>query len=460
MSRWLTEGRALGASLRRFTCIVVAGPDRTATAEVALGIAESQSAERRVVLADLLDDAARFASLRVDDDHHGIVDTLHYGVSLNRIARPVSANERLLFAPTGSEITDYGELLAHPRWSGLVESFANSKDLLVVAAPADANGLDDLVRRADGLVIVDGQIPARVDPERVVAHVRGAPAPPLPTVKRTSSAVVPAGAAAVLASPGAIRRPPPPTPAPVRPSVKVQIPLPAPVVVGKSAGKPIPGLNRGMVVGSLVTLAVALFVYWLAERPAAEPQTPVQVAGVEQARTRGKNGVDPNLADPNDSGAAAWAVQVMTSNTQTAAILKLQELGSRLPGVTYAPVTTPQGTQWFRVLAGASRTVAGAESLLASIRSGGLLDSTEGVVVHVPYSVKLDSVPASATVNEYLAQLKVGRSLPVYPLMQDNGLVWVMVGAFDTPSQANAYAETLREVGLTPQVVRRHGRTL
>ena len=41
MSRWLAEGRTLGASLRRFNCIVVAGPDPDATAAWILVAAES-----------------------------------------------------------------------------------------------------------------------------------------------------------------------------------------------------------------------------------------------------------------------------------------------------------------------------------------------------------------------------------------------------------------------------------
>src|SRR4051812_20816512 len=90
MSRWLAEGRTLGASLRRFTCIVVAGPDSEATAEVALGVAEAQAPDRRVVLGDLLDDAPRYAAFRTaDDDHHGLVDALHYGTSLARITRSI-----------------------------------------------------------------------------------------------------------------------------------------------------------------------------------------------------------------------------------------------------------------------------------------------------------------------------------------------------------------------------------
>src|SRR3954465_1866739 len=90
MSHWLTEGRTLGESLRRFTCIVVAGRDPDATADVALGIAEAQAVHRRVVLGDLLGDARRFAPLRTGDDPHGLVDAFHYGVSLSRIARPVA----------------------------------------------------------------------------------------------------------------------------------------------------------------------------------------------------------------------------------------------------------------------------------------------------------------------------------------------------------------------------------
>ena len=39
------------------------------------------------------------------------------------------------------------------------------------------------------------------------------------------------------------------------------------------------------------------------------------------------------------------------------------------------------------------------------------------------------------TVDDMLAQLRVGRNLPVYALVQRNGAVWVMVGAFETRSE-------------------------
>jgi septal ring-binding cell division protein DamX len=166
---------------------------------------------------------------------------------------------------------------------------------------------------------------------------------------------------------------------------------------------------------------------------------------------------NPTVADPADSGAAAFAVQVMAANTRAGAILKLQQHGLLLPAATYAPVEI-QGTTWYKVVAGAFPTRSGADSLLAALRDQKLLDSTEGVVVHVPFSLRIDSVRNSTTVDDMLAQLRVGRNLPVYALVQRNGAVWVMVGAFETRSEADAYAETLRSINLVPQVVYRKGR--
>jgi hypothetical protein len=117
MSRWLAEGRVLGKSLRRYHGIVVAGSDPDATAEVALGIAEVQANERKVILGDLMSNAARFGALVADEDPHGIVEAFDFGISVGRVARPVAGNSNLHFIPTGNTAPDYGELLAHPRWS-------------------------------------------------------------------------------------------------------------------------------------------------------------------------------------------------------------------------------------------------------------------------------------------------------------------------------------------------------
>ncbi len=477
MSRWLAEGRTLGASLRRFNCIVVAGPDPDATAEVALGIAEAQAEHRHVVLGDLLDDAQRFRAFRVDDDHHGLVDVLHYGTSLGLVTRPVPATAGLVFARTGSHIADYAELLEHPRWSRLIGPFVGSSDLLVIALPLAAPGLDAMVVHTDGVVLVDGIAPAMLDPARVIARVQAAAKP----------TIAPAGAAAIAAGPGVPRAKPPVVVRPAgptsergsgstavaaRPSSKAALrPVPAPagratraVTPAAAAGKPIPGLGPRVVLGALITLAAALFVYWLAERqtadtePAPKPMAataPALIApGQPTARTKP---VDPNVLDPADSGGAVYAVQLSSANTQSGAILTLQRNRGSLPAATFAQVTIG-GTIWYKVLTGAYTTRGGADSLLESLRQAKVVDSTLGIVVRVPYAIRIDSIKASASVGDALASLSIGRRVPAYALEQKSGWVWVLVGAFETASQADAYAETLRAVDMTPQIVLRKGR--
>jgi septal ring-binding cell division protein DamX len=467
MSRWLAEGRTLGASLRRFNCIVVAGSDPDATAEVALGIAEAQAEHRHVVLGDLLDDAARFGAFRIDDDHHGLVDVLHYGISLGLVTRPVAATAGLVFARTGSHIADYAELLEHPRWTRLIGPFVGSSDLLVIALPLAAAGLDTIVAHTDGVVLVDGIAPAKLDPARVIARVQP---PPKPTI-------APAGAAAVAAGPGVPRTRPlapavrPAAQSATRPSAQAAT-RPAPtaavrpsrsVTPAAAAGKPIPGLGRRVVVGALVSLAGALFVYWLAERQTTDSEAPAKsvaatVPVLSQPRPSNPRSrpVDPNVMDPADSGGSVYAVQLSSANTQSGAILTLQRNRGALPAATYAQVTIG-GTTWYKVLTGAFATRGGADSLLQSLRESKVVDSTLGIVVRVPYALRIDSLRSSATVGDALASLVMGR-LPAYALEQKSGWVWIMVGAFETVSQADAYAETLRAVDLTPQLVLRKGR--
>lgn len=455
MNHWLAEGRTLGASLRRFTCIVVAGADPEATADVALGIAETQAKERRVVLGDLLGDAIRFAPLRVDDDPHGLADAFHYGISLARVARPIAATPGLLFAPTGSDVVDYAELLGHGRWPRMIASFTELDELFVIALPLGALGLEKLVAHSDGVVLVDGQAPARLDPERVIARIQPPrPAQPPPPQRVSVSSGSPqkrAGSSQSARTSSTAFPPPRPT------SSSARMPSRGP----PAASRHVPGLSRRVIVGSLLTLVGALFIYWLADRFAdRQPAKADVLAGLLKrgpAAAR-RNPSDPNLADPADSGAAAYAVQLMAANTQAGAILKLREQGSSLPAATYAPVAI-QGKTWFKVLAGAYTTRGGADSLLTSLRAARLLDSTDGVVVRVPYALRIDIMKDSATVGDYLASIRVGRNIPAYTLYQRNGSVWIMVGAFETASQADMYAQTLRATGQPLQLVLRQGRT-
>ena len=507
MSRWLTEGRTLGESLRRFTCIVVGGSDPDATADVALGIAEAQSRHREVVLGDLFGDADRFAPLRADDDPHGLVDAFDYGISLARVVRPVTGNERLQFAPTGSDVPDYAELLRHPRWQRLIGTFAETERLLVIALPIDAAGLEDLVDQTDGLVIVDSLAPARIEQTRVIATVTAPPAlPPSPVVpppivaQAETSARTPGAITArstIMAPPRAsgstAPRPRAPTPAPPSPR-QSSTSTPAPrssstygargtsgtvtppsrpsgrITTGGPAYRPtgiFTAFAKPAGFGAGLSILGALLIFWLANRPFSRREKSDAPAGetlptslkvaLPPARVTPRS-ADPNMVDPADSGAAVYAVQIMAANTQAGAILKLQADGISLPASTYAPVEIA-GTTWYKVLAGAYITRGGADSLLTSLRAGGLLDSlSPGIVVRVPYAVRVDSVRNAPTVADLLASLRSGRKLPVYALAQQSGWVWILAGAFETRSQAEAYVEKVRADGHTAELVLRQGR--
>jgi hypothetical protein len=452
MSRWLAEGRTLGRSLRRFHAIVVAGGESDATAEVALGIAESQSAERKVILGDL-SNSPRFSALLADEDPHGLVDAFDYGISLGRVARVIHGNPNLQFAPTGSIAPDYAELLAHPRWSRLFTAFTDSDQLLVLAVPVAAQGLDDLVHQLDGLVLVDSLAPARVDAAKIIADIVLPPLP-LPRLSQvTPSAPQPA-----------TPRPKPIPKQPARPKQPTNAPTHQPTSPpARRQTTALQAFAKPAGYGAGLSVLAAFIIFWLwnqpfgdnEPRPAASGPLPGVIGSTKTPAA--PKPPDPNQADPADSGAAVYAVRMMSANTAAGAILKLQEYGSSMPAVTYAPVEK-SGQPWFEVLSGAFTTRGGADSLLTSLRTEGRLDSiTPGVVVRVPYAVLIDSVRQSTTISELLASLRM-RQLPVYALAQRNGWVWVVAGAFETRAQAVSYSEKIRASGQPADVVLRQGR--
>lgn len=459
MSRWLAEGKVLGRSLRRFHAIVVAGSDLEATAEVALGIAESQSNERKVILGDLMGNSARFGPLVADEDPHGLVDAFDYGISLGRVSRPVTGNSHLHFIPTGNTAPDYAELLAHPRWSRLLIAFTEEDHLLVLAAPLGAQSVDDLANQLDGIVLVDGLAPGRVDASKVIANIVLAPQP-LPRLSQVMSA-------AQVDAPPPRPKPQPQASAkrPVNPTIRPSVAAPTPPVrrqttVMQAFAKPA-GYGAGL------SILAAFIVFWLMNQPFGDRESrsavpgPLERVSPAQPQTTAPSTQDPNQINPADSGAAVYAVRMMSANTQAGAILEVGKLrgdGSSTPAATFAPVEKA-GRVWYEVLTGAFTTRGGADSLLTSLRAAGRLDSiSPGVVVRVPYAVLIDSIRQSATIPDQLTNLFVGRKLPVYALEQKNGWLWVVAGAFENREQADTYLETLRGTAQPLGVVLRQGR--
>ena len=412
--------------------VIVAGLDSMTTGQVAVGIARAQSLGRRVAVGDLFAESPPIRELIQTDDPHGIVDSFLYGVSLSRIAYPVPGAGQLFAMQSGTEPPVYDEILANPRWHRLCGGFREADALLVLAVPANAPRLEDLVAASDGAVLVGDVAPPGIPYSRVISNVRE---PSRYTL--ASTPVVPE------------------PPAPVAPS---------------------PWRRLTSVPGIILTVVLAVVALWLATRPlagsrriigakrdSAQVITSVIAATPDSSTTTDTTPaaqtptVIPKVMNAADSAqASVYAVELMAANTQAGAILKLQRDGKKLPAATFAPVVI-QGARWFKVVSGAFANRTDAESLLVDLRRQKVLEAGRGTVVQVPFAFLIDSVTASAVPG--MIATYVERGEPVYALRQPDGTAWLLAGAFENREQASGYAESLRASGITPVLVYRKGRT-
>jgi len=429
---WEAAGQGLGESLNLHHAIVVAGHNPDQAGQVALGIARAQSAHRRVTLGDLFADSPPIQRLVRDDDAHGLVEAISYGISLARVTRPVAGSTRLFVIPSGSEPPDYDELLSNPRWARVASDARASDSLLILVAPAAPRGIAELVALTDGVVVVGDAVPAGVEASSVVAMLRESkPA-----------------AAAKGAEHRASRA--------------------APVKRRQFKVNSMPGI-------ALLSLLVIL-VGWLAYRPLAggpahlgpKPDTvnhrviPAPIAVQPAAAADGIDTVaidTPYLvANPYDSASATpYGVELVAANTQSGAILNLQQDGTNVPTETFSPAQV-QGATWYKVVSGAYATRAQADSLLRALRQRKLLDRSSGTIVRLPFAFLIDSgLPPSAVPG--VISMWGFRGQPAYALQQTNGSAWLLVGAFESVGQSALAVPSLRAAGIKPLLVYRKGRS-
>jgi len=436
---WEAAGFALGETLGEYCAIVVIGTDPVTTGRVAVGVGRAQATKRRVAVGDLFAESPPIQELVETDDPHGLVDSFLYGVSLSKIAHEVRDAGELYVMPSGTEPPTYEEILPNPRWHRLTAGFREVGALLVLAAPASAPHIEDLVAATDGAVLVGEAVPRKLPVANVIGSVRE---PKADAAAEEESVAVP--------------------PVERRWTRRQRF----------AAGG-----------GVLLTLALAFVAFWLATRPisvmtrghTAVPQKPdtsraKTVAGLgrdsltaDSARDSLRDTVPvgavvatPAISDPADSAtAAAFAVELSIANTEAGAILKLQENGKNLPAATFSPVLI-QGSRWFKVVGGAFINRGSADSLLAVLRQRKIVEPGSGSVVRLPFAFLIEVVTAAAVPGMLAAHADHG--IPVYALRQDDGSAWLLAGAFETTDQASLYAESLRASGITPKLVYRKGR--
>lgn len=454
---WEVEGRRLAPLLDGVCAVVVAANDPSVAVSVAIGVARAHGQRRRVAIADLIGESPAIEALLTGDDPHGIADSFLYGVSLNKIARPMQGADNVFLMPSGTESVDHEEVYGNDRWRRLAAGFHQVGALLVVVARPQVPGFAELCGYIGSLMPVG---------ETAFPTPAGIPliAPPAPPPPASEPAAAPkreskarAREAAQQDESSRTRR------------LWVLLILLAAIAVAVGALWP-------QILERLPAPVSALFT---GATPAPDstavvvPPTPMNVAPSVDSLQRDSLGnvlgdstrrdslaadsvaavPAPTVANPADSAAAArYAVYFATANTRAGAMPDPKVRA--LEAVALSPVM--EGTeQWFRVTVGAASERAEAEALLTRLRNEKVIGS--GSIVSVPLAFRIETKVTTPLVPTRLAALAT-RGVFAYALRQTDGSATIYTGAYESPSQAIPLAESLRAAGVAPVLVYRTGR--
>ena len=487
---WENAGRELGASLSDYSALVVIGTDPVTTGQAAVGIARAQAMHRRVAVGDLFAESPPIQELVQTEDPHGLVDSFVYGVSLSRVAYPVRNSGELYVMPSGTEPPTYEEILPNPRWHRLAAGFREVRALLVLAAPAGAPHLAELVAATDGAILIGDAEPDISDAVVIASLREPARFRVSGTTAARASGAAPRVSGTAARMSGATPRVSGATPAtPATPTATPAVPMARFSAKHTEKRRRIP---TAAVAGIVLTVGLTTAAVWIAARPlgksgpdrsdqtecdstqsapcVAPPQSPAMLTPPrdggkrETVTTSGSvarvpTGPAAKIANPADSvSAAAYAVELSIHNTQAAAILDVQTDGKRMPAMTFSPFIVDTG-RWFKVVTGAFTNKAEAESLLIRLNRQKMLRGGEHVV-RLPFAILIDSVSAAAAPSAVPGMLAsyADQGKPVYALRQSNGSAWLLIGAFESPEQASVNMESLRASEGSPKLVYRKGR--
>lgn len=416
---WEAEGQKVAAQLHDVAAAVVMGRNPLRAAQVAVGIAREAAATRQVVLADLVGDLDPLYALAGGEDALGLTDCFRDELPLNDIARRALTDDRIFVLPAGTPPVATAEVLTHERWPKLVRGFTEAGALLLLVAAVDAPGVEALVAAAQGVIAVDTP-PAAVRRFPVLATVGAPPAPPAPPPRAARGR--PSGARRVATVIGMV------------------------LLVGALAAAGWLAWRRyGATHRSAPPVAAA------AAPPSAAPAAPPPVADTIRL------GDPVNASD--SANASAFAIEVVAANTVSGANSQIRDgvVSGAFPVPTVSPVMLGGRSVWYKAIVGAWPTRMGADSLLATLRTKGVVRAGAGLVVRVPFALLLaDGVSRDSA--DVLVRQWTARGVGAYALVQDDGRVRVFAGAFATPSEAAPLAASVRDAGAAPVMAIRTGR--
>ncbi len=454
---WEMEGRRLAPLLDGICAVVVAATDGALATSMALGIAQAQGLRRRVAVADLLGEAPAIEALLTGDDPHGISDSFLYGVSLNKIARPMRGADNVFLMPSGTEAVAHDAVYANERWRRLAAGFHQVGALLIVVANPATPGFAELCGYVGALMPVgDTVFPTPPGVPRIAPPAPPQPEPPSPTAwptPRPNAARARAAAAedessrtrrliAIVALLGAIAV----AVGAYWPQLVARLPEPvAALITGRQREQ-----DSTAVVVPPTPMDTSVRSDSAQRDSLLGDSTGAMLPAPDSVRPAGPPLAVENAAD--SAAAARYAVYFATANTRAAAMPDVRVRA--LDAVAISPVAEGN-EQWFRVTVGASGTRVQAESLLTRLRAQKIVGS--GSIVSVPFALRLARNVTPTAVPTRLAEL-ASRGIIAYALLQPDGSATVYTGAFESPTQATPLADSLRALRVAPVLVYRTGR--
>ena len=439
---WEALRRNAAPLLDSVNAVVIAGPDPVAAASFALGIARVHGSTRRVAIADLVGEVAPLQALVTGEDGHGISDSFLYGVSLNKIARPLEGSGNVFLMPSGTESVANEAVYRNDRWRKLAAGFHQVGALLLVIAVPETPGFGDLCAFV-GAVFPMGDPPPTPPPGvPVIAQARPASAEVKRVVekaKATGSEDTQSRNTKLIAAFFAI--------------------LALAIIVGAISPK----------LASYLPSSIAKLLPGRSPAPTAPAVDSLNSAGADAAAPRDNNAAnaatsssapgasgDLAVANPADSASAAtFAVYLVAGSTREAAA---EPRIQTLPAVAISPVILDgDSVQWFRVTVGASQDSASAVALLTRLRTAKILGEASGTIVRVPFAFRLEEgLPAEAAIRSIADYDR--RGIAAYALRQDDGRVSIYTGAHETVKKAEYLGDSLRTQGVKAVLVYRTGR--
>ena len=444
---WEVLGRNAASLLDSVNAVVIAAHDPVAAASFALGIARVHGSSRRVAIADLVGEVAPLQALVTGDDGHGISDSFLYGVSLNKIARPLEGSGNVFLMPSGTESVANETVYRNERWRKLAAGFHQVGALLLVVAVPETTGFAELCSYVGavfpigepaphapvGVPVIALPRPTAPEVERVVAKARAVGSED----SKSRNTKLIAAAFAVIAIAIIVG---------VLWSRILQM-LPASVAKVLSPG------------AAATTLAVATDSVTAVSangRVSHTPTTTIPAEG-DSSSPLVRSGGGLTVANPQDSlVASAFAVYLVAGSTRESATPESRI--QSLPAVAISPVILDgDSVQWFRVTVGASEDRSSAEALLARLRTAKILGQASGTIVRVPFAFRLEEGVSPESAPRLIADYDK-RGIAAYALKQSDGRVSLFTGAHETVQQARYLADSLRTQGVKAVLVYRTGR--